>query len=223
LALAYAAAHPQACLGLVLRGVFLGRADDIEWFFQGAAQLLPDAWQRLVERATQGDHAPVGTAGDLLAWLHAGLHGVDAEKALACALAWEAWEQSLSQQRAVAQRILTTGDAEAALLIDKYRVQSHYLIHQCFREGAGLLANAGNLSGLPVAILHGRLDWICRAEAAWEAHRKLPGSRLQWVEACGHSPFEPANATALVATIQHFATHGNFTHWGSAFSPPPKP
>lgn len=217
LALAYAAAHPQACLGLVLRGVFLGRAADIDWFFQGAAQLLPDAWQQLVDQADQGDHAPVSTADEALAWLHAGLHGVDAEKALACALAWEAWEQSLSQHRAVVQRDLTPGDAEAALLIDKYRIQSHYLIHQCFREGAGLLANVGNLSGLPVAVLHGRLDWICRAEAAWEVHRSLPGSRLQWVEGCGHSPFEPANAATLVATIQHFATHGNFTHWGSAF------
>ena len=220
LALAYAAAHPQACLGLVLRGVFLGRAADIDWFFQGAAQLLPDAWQKLTERA---DQAPVSTADEVLAWFYAGLHGPDAETALACSMAWEAWEQSLSQQRAVAPRDLATGDTEAALLIDKYRIQSHYLSHQCFRAGAGLLANEGNLSSLPVAILHGRLDWICRAEAAWDAHRSLPGSRLQWVEGCGHNPFEPANAAALVATIQHFATHGNFTHWGNAFPHPPKP
>ena len=223
LALAYAAAHPQACLGLVLRGVFLGRAADIDWFFQGAAQLLPDAWQQLADQADLGDPARVGTAGDLFAWLHAGLHGSDTETALACAMAWEAWEQSLSQQRAVAPRLLATDDAEAALLIDKYRIQSHYLTHQCFRAGAGLLANEGNLSGLPVAILHGRLDWICRAEAAWDVHRKLRGSRLQWVEGCGHNPFEPANAAALVATIQHFATHGNFAHWGNAFPHPPKP
>ncbi len=223
LALAYAAAHPDACLGLVLRGVFLGRAADIDWFFQGAAQLLPDAWQQLADQAGPGDPARVGTAADLLAWLHAGLHGSDAEAALACAMAWEAWEQSLSQQRAVAPRLLATDDAEATLLIDKYRIQSHYLTHQCFRAGAGLLANEGKLSGLPVAILHGRLDWICRAEAAWDAHRSLPGSRLQWVEGCGHNPFEPANAAALVATIQHFATHGNFTHWGNAFPHPPKP
>jgi proline iminopeptidase len=220
LALAYATAHPEACLGLVLRGVFLGRAGDIEWFFQGAAPLLPDAWQKLTERA---DQAPVSTADAVLAWLHAGLHGHDVKTALACATAWEAWEQSLSQQCAVAPHPLATSDAEAALLIDKYRIQSHYLIHQCFRAGAGLLANEGILSGLPVAILHGRLDWICRAEAAWEVHRKLPASRLQWVKGSGHNPFESGNAAALVATIQHFATHGNFAHWGNAFPHPPKP
>lgn len=219
LALAYAAVHPDACLGLVLRGVFLGRAADIDWFFKGAAQLLPDAWQELAERA---DHAPFSTADEVLACLYAGLHGTDAEKALVCAMAWEAWEQSLSQQHAVAPRILATGDTEAALLIDKYRVQSHYLIHHCFREGTGLLPVEARLSGLPVAILHGRLDWICRAEAAWDVHRKLPGSRVQWIKGCGHNPFEPDNAAALVATIQHFATHGNFTHWGNAFAHPPK-
>ena len=79
------------------------------------------------------------------------------------------------------------------------------------------------MTDLPIAILHGRLDWICRSETAWEVHRKLPGSRQQWVEGCGHNPFEPANAATQVAAIQHFATHGNFTHWGSSFSLPPKP
>lgn len=219
LALAYAAAHPQACLGLVLRGVFLGRTADIDWFFQGAVQLLPDAWQQL---ADQANHAAGSASGDLLAWLHAGLHGPDTGAALACALAWEAWEQSLSQQRAVAPRILATSNVEAAPLIDKYRIQSHYLKYQCFREGAGLLQGEGNLSGLPVAILHGRQDWICRTEAAWDAHRSLPGSRLQWVEGCGHNPFEPANAAALVATIRHFATHGNFTQWGNSYPHAPE-
>jgi proline iminopeptidase len=210
LALAYAAAHPQACLGLVLRGVFLGRAQDVDWFFQGAAQLLPDAWQQRV------DGAPDQEGKDVLQWLHAGLHSADAETALACALAWEAWEQSLSQQRAVAPRLLMLQDAEAALLVDKYRIQSHYLIHQCFREGAGMLQRADELSGLPVAILHGRLDGICRPQAGQDLHRELPDSRLQWVEGCGHNPFEPGNAAALVAAIRHFAIHGNFSQWGTA-------
>ena len=215
LALAYAEAHPQACLGLVLRGVFLGRASDLDWFFQGAAQLLPDAWQQLAEQVP-------GHAQDaLLPRLHAGLQGADAQAALACALAWEAWEQSLSQQRRVAPRAVARQDAEAALLIDKYRIQSHYLNHQCFRNGAGLLQHASALTGLPTAILHGRLDWICRPQAAWDVHRALPGSRLQWVEGCGHNPFEPANASALVAVIQHFASHRNFAAWGTAFPSAP--
>jgi proline iminopeptidase len=211
LALAYAAAHPAACLGLVLRGVFLGRASDIDWFFKAAAQLLPDAWYQLTQRL------PGNPADAVLPRLHAAVHGPDASVALACALAWEAWEQSLSQHTTVAPRAQAESDAEAMLRVDKYRIQSHYLVNQCFRAGAGLLPRASALSALPVALLHGRLDWICRAEAAWDAHRALPGSRMQWVEGGGHNPFEPANAAALSATIHHFVAHGNFAAWGTAF------
>jgi len=212
LALAYAAAHPEACLGLVLRGVFLGRDSDTDWFFRGAAQLLPDAWQQLVDQV-----APEAT-NDLLQRLHAGLHGPDATTALRCAMAWEAWEQSLSQHCGVAARALTPNDRLAVPLIAKYRLQSHYLVHQCFRQGQGLLQPARVLATLPTAIVHGRLDWICRAETAWHVHRTLDSSRLQWVDGGGHNPFEAANATALVSAIDHFARHGNFSDWGSAFS-----
>ena len=210
LALAYASAHPGACLGLVLRGVFLGRSADVNWFFGGAAQHLPDAWQQLQDQAPSNNH------GAVLSWLHAGLHGDCSARSLTCALAWESWEQSLAQQHAVAPRRLTLQDADAALLVDKYRIQSHYLIHQCFRGGTGLLPNPSALSALPTAILHGQQDWICQAQSAWDLHRSLPDSRLQWVPDCGHNPFEPANAAALVTCIQHFATYGNFSHWGTA-------
>jgi proline iminopeptidase len=209
---AYAAAHPTACLGLVLRGVFLARASDVDWFFKDAAQLLPDVWQPLF-------HQAFGNAPDaVLQRLHAGLHGPSVEVALACVSAWEAWEQSLSLHQAIAPRSLAVGDAQAALLLDKYRLQSHYLIKHCFWEEPDLLSRARGLSAIPTAILHGRLDWICRAQAAWDLHHSVAGSRLQWVEGCGHNPFEPAMASALVAAIKHFTTHGDFINWGGDFS-----
>jgi proline iminopeptidase len=195
---------------LVLRGVFLGRASDLAWFFEGAAQLLPDAWQQLADAVANQPGLGV------LHRLHAGLQATDGGSALACASAWEAWEQSLTQQRLVAPRWLEPLATEAQQLLGKYRLQSHYLINQCFREGAGLLQDASALAKLPIAILHGRRDWICRPQTAWELHHALPGSRLHWVAGCGHSPFEPANAAALVDAIQHFATHGDFAAWGAA-------
>lgn len=205
LALAYAAAHPTACLGLVLRGVFLGRASDLDWFFKDAAQLLPDAWQQLVQLA------PIDAGDSVLPWLHAGLHGPCVEVALACATAWEAWEQSLTQHQKISPRVVALNSSEAALLLDKYRLQSHYLVNHCFWNEAGLLASTPGLAHIPTAIIHGRLDWICRPQAAWDVHQSLPGSRLHWVEGCGHSPFEPAMADALVTIINHFVTHGNFS------------
>lgn len=191
LALAYAARYPENCLGLVLRGVFLGRDANVDGFFAAAG--------------------PDGTSNTLsLQRLHADLHGADAAAALACALTWEAHEQSIAQRRPVAARSVPPVDAGAAQLVNKYRVQSHYLVNRCFREGSGFLPPVGALADLPIAILHGRQDTICRPEAARELHQRLPGSRLQWVEACGHDPFEPDNAAALTATIRHFALHGHF-------------
>lgn len=209
LALAYAAAHPAACAGLIVRGVFLGRASDLDWFFQQAWALVPEAWAALAELA------PAEARSDLLPWLHASLQG---EQALNCATAWEAWEASLSLQQRVLQRTGLTPD-EAAMLVDKYRVQSHYLIHGCFWGAQDLLARARGLGAVPTAILHGRLDTICRPQAALDLQQQLPGSRLQWVEDGGHSPFEPAMARALAQAVAHHATQGNFTRWGNGLSP----
>jgi proline iminopeptidase len=211
LALAYAAAHPAACSGLVLRGVFLGRSSDMDWFFQQAQQLLPDAW------ATFTQQAPLVARGDMLHWLADALHGGQPNVALAAACAWETWESSVSLRRAAPPRAaLPTGD-EAQALVDKYRVQSHYLVNGCFWGTASLLERARHLTAVPTAILHGRLDWVCRPQAAWELHHNMPGSRLQWLDDCGHSPFEPAMAQALAQAMQHFASHGNFAAWGHDF------
>jgi proline iminopeptidase len=67
---------------------------------------------------------------------------------------------------------------------------------------------------MPVALLHGRLDWICRPQSAWDVQRALPGSRVQWVDQAGHSPYEPGMAEALVGAIGHAVAHGDFRHWG---------
>ena len=212
LALAYAAGHRTACLGLVLRGVFLGRASDLDWFFQQARQFLPDAWAALAAQA------PEAARDDLLRWLTGGLHGSDSGAALSRAIAWEAWESSVSQRQSAAPRVDGLSAADAAALLDKYRVQSHYLTHGCFWGDSALLARAQTLASLPTAILHGRLDWVCRPQAAWDLHQSLPGSRLQWLETCGHSPFEPAMSQALVQAMAHFADHRNFACWGQSFA-----
>ena len=206
LALAYASAHPQRCLGLVLRGIFLGRAADIRWFFQDAAQLLPDAWWALAR------HVPSAQRGDMAAYVvEQVLHG-EAAHALALAKAWSAWEGALTDRRA-SQPSASQGAPDPALLA-KYRLQSHYLAAQCFFPPQGALADCALLGNLPVALLHGRLDWICRPQSAWDVQQALPGSRLQWVDQAGHSPYEPTMAAALVGAIAHAAQHGDFRTWG---------
>lgn len=206
LALAYASAHPQRCLGLVLRGTFLARAADIQWFFQDAAQLLPDAWWAFAGLAGAADRGDLSTHV-----LQQVLHGEDAS-ALAWARAWSAWETALTERRASAPPP-APGASDAALLA-KYRLQSHYLAAQCFFPPQGALAGCAALGDMPVALLHGRLDWICRPQSAWDVQRALPGSRVQWIDDAGHSPYEAGMAPALVAVIAHAVAHGDFRHWG---------
>ena len=212
LALAYAAARRAACLGLVLRGVFLGRASDNDWFFQHARQLLPDAWSALVH------DAPAAASADPLVWLTAGVNSDKPQVAQAAAHAWAVWEQAVSERSVPASEGARAGgrlSGEAAQAqVDKYRVQSHYVTNGCFWRDVSLLDRAATLAQLPTAIVHGRLDWICRPSAAWELHRSLPGSRLQWLDDSGHSPFEPAMARALTDAMSLFATHRQFAGWG---------
>ena len=211
LALAYAAAHRSACLGLILRGVFLGRRSDVNWFFQDARQFLPDAWAALAADAPESSHH------DLLTWLADGVLGRNAAKALECALVWEAWESSVTLRQNVARRSATLPEPEKAALLAKYRIQSHYLTNNCYWADAPLLGRAAAWAGLPTAILHGRLDWVCRPKAAWDVHQCIAGSRLQWLDTCGHSPFEPAMAEALTQALAQFADHGHFDGWGQNF------
>ncbi len=217
LALAYAAAHPAACFGLVLRGVFLGRSSDLNWFFQQARQLLPDAW------AAFALHAPQDKRADMLRWLYGELHHGQPTQALEAACAWETWETAVIQRSNAVPRHALPGGFEAQTLLDKYRVQSHYLINACFWGDTGLLQRARSLATVPAAILHGRLDWCCLPQAAWDLHMALPGSRLQWLDDCGHNPFEPAMAQALAETIAHYASHGHFANWGDDYSKVEKP
>jgi proline iminopeptidase len=199
-------------MGLVLRGVFLGRASDLDWFFQQARQLLPDAWDQLAQQA------PTAARTQLMHWLCTSVTTGPLQEALAAANAWDGWETAMSQRKNTpAANALPTGDAAQALL-DKFRVQSHYLMNGCFGGDTDLLTRAKSLAAVPTAIVHGRLDWICLPQAAWELHQHLPGSRLKWLDGCGHSAFEPGIARAMADAIAHYAAHGQFASWGKDFS-----
>lgn len=219
LGLAYAAAHTSACLGVLLRGIFLGRDADVDWFFGGVRQFLPDAWQRQLGRVMRQSEADEASHSGILARLEATLYSRQPGQALACALAWEAWEQSVSERGYVAARTHAHDAAEGNRLLAKYRLQSRYVRQGFFWGAAGLLLRAQSLGQLPVALVHGREDWVCRPQAAWEVHASVPHSRLQWVDGAGHNPFEPDMVQTLRDALQHFAVHANFRAWGQSFHP----
>jgi proline iminopeptidase len=196
LGLAYASAHPHACLGLVLRGVFLSRPTDLHWFFQEARVVMPDAWAALAALVPSPHRHAIGN------FMYEQMQHAEEAVALPLAQAWQAWENALTSRSFGGSAAPSLSATDAQALLQKYRLQSHYLKHHCFFSAQGLLSELAPLQSLPVHLLHGRLDWICRPESAWAVHQALPNSQLQWVDNAGHNMFEPLMTQALVQAIE---------------------
>ncbi len=201
LGLAYASAHSSVCLGAVIRGVFLSRESDLQWFFHDARQCMPDAWANLATVCQTANPEK------LLEYVCQRFLRDSEEKVLPLALAWQAWENALTQRSVSAVAKLAPGSSEAKALVAKYRLQSHYLINQCFFPRDGLLSHLSGMHDMPVTLVHGRLDWICRPESAWEVHQALPQSQLMMVDHAGHNPFEQPMTGVLVKAIEDMVQH----------------
>jgi proline iminopeptidase len=199
LAVAHAAQEPDAVTALLLRSSFLARPEDIAWFFEGAAGQAPQAWRQL--RAIVPD-------GPLLPGLAREISSDEAQRRRAAALAWGRWEQAL----ATGLQDDTTPPPEVLdALVDRYRVQSHYLLHDCWLDAPTLLERCEAVPPVPTLLLHGTGDRVCRSDGAVPLHRALPYSQLQWVDGVGHDPTHPAMVAAMVAALDAYARHGRFT------------
>ena len=204
LALAHALAEPQAVAGLLLRAVFLPRAADIADFFQDSAARMPEAWARFAAAA------PADRRGDMLGFLAQGLApGADLDRARALALAWWRWERARASGRPASEDA-APDHAGLDVLVDRYRVQSHYLLHRCWLDDPPLLERLSRLPRVPTLLLHARDDRVCPPQAAAAVHARIAHSRLQWIEGAGHDPAHPAMARAMVEALDRFARHGDF-------------
>ncbi|MBT9595474.1 MAG: alpha/beta fold hydrolase [Vitreoscilla sp.] len=202
LALAHAAAEPQAVAALLLRASFLARAEDMAWFFQGAAAEQPQAWEQFAACA------PAPRRHDLLSFLADKWALPDAARHRSLALAWARWEQALAGG---SQDLPPPCDAALDALVDRYRVQCHYLRHRCGLDAPTLLERCEAVPRVPTLLLHGRDDRVCRPEGALALHHRLPHSELRWVNGVGHDPSHPAMVAAMVGALDHYALHGRFT------------
>jgi proline iminopeptidase len=197
LALAYAARHPGRLCGLLLRSPFLATAAEVDGFFDG------DDCRR--EFAAL---APASARHALLPWLAGALASDDEALRAAVAQAW--WRHEQRRAGARSQAPPPPGQA----LVQRYRIQSHYLRHGCFVDSAALLQAAAGLRGLPVAILHGAEDRVCPSANAHRIRQSVAGSRLRLAEGAGHDPFHPAMAAALEEALARFAAQRSFEGWG---------
>jgi proline iminopeptidase len=199
LALAYAQAHPQRVAELVLRGIFMLRRWELEWFYQeGASRLFPDAWAHYVAAIPQVERA------DLISAFHRRLTSDDADVRLAAARAWAIWEGGTSYLRIPADYADTHGNPEFALAFA--RIENHYFDNGGFFEVEDqLLRDAHRIAGIPGVIVHGRYDVVCPVQNAFDLHAAWPKAELLVSPTAGHSAFEAENASALVEATDRFA------------------
>ncbi len=198
LALAYAQTHPERCCGLILRGIFMLRESEIQWFYQsGASYLFPDAWE--------GYLAPIPheERGDLVTAYYKRLTSADEQIRQHAARAWSIWEASTSKLIPDADLIERFGGDSFA---DAFaRIECHYFINKGFFDSDNqLLANVGRIRHIPAVIVQGRYDVVCPMTSAWDLHRAWPEAEFVVVADAGHSATEPGIVSALLEATDKF-------------------
>ncbi len=196
LSLIYAETHPERVMGLILRGIFLCRPHEIQWFYQqGASRLFPEAWQEYLAPIPEAERK------DLLTAYHKRLTGDNELQRITAARAWSLWEahtSSLLPSQAVAEHF---GNPYTSLSLA--RIECHYFSNNTFLEENQILRDAHRLKGIPGIIVHGRYDVVCPVENAWQLQQAWPEAELRITPDAGHSASEPGNIDALIqATIE---------------------
>ncbi len=194
LALAYAEAHPQRCLGLVLRGVFLARQQELDWFLHGMRNVFPEAWRAFAE------FLPEDERGDLLASYHRRLTDPDPAVHLPAAHAWDRYEGACSTLLPASDSSAKPDGDAAALAIA--RIEAHYFVHHAFLGDDELLANVGRIRHLPCTIVQGRYDIVCPPVTADALAHAWPEAEYIVVADAGHSVREPGITRELVAAVR---------------------
>jgi proline iminopeptidase len=201
LALAYALRHAQRVDELILRGVFLGTNEELDWYTKGLARFAPEAWANFSG----------GIGDDLLAYYYDAVHNSDQQKASDAARRWFEYEMQIMKTGPVLQEPMplpaqTEGNQPQPVLLhtepvnlqilNSARVQLHFLQHQCFLASTPLLEAAQNIH-LPVTIVQGRLDLVCPPITAFKLSQLLPQAALRMVDNAGHSALSGNLALAL--------------------------
>ncbi len=200
LALAYAETHPKSVSHLVLRGIFLCREAEIEWFYQkGAHQIFPDVWQKYLEPI------PVAERGDLVEAFYKRLTSNDEATRLAAAKAWSGWEGATVHLIPDEKTFLKFSSDHMAVSLA--RIECHYFINKCWwRSDNQLIEDVSRIRHIPTVIIHGRYDVVCPVKNAFDLHAAFPEADLRIVPDAGHAFDEPGILRELMSAVERFKT-----------------
>lgn len=194
LALTYAITHPERAAGLILRGIFLCRPQELQWFYQsGASQIFPDFWEQY------RDALPEDERGDFINNYYKRMTSDDEKTRLDACRAWSIWEGSTSKLFPDTSLIDRFADDKEALALA--RIEAHYFVNNCFFPSDNfILENVEKIRHIPTVIVQGRYDVVCPATSAWDLHKAFPEASLQIIADAGHSVGEPGISSALIET-----------------------
>jgi proline iminopeptidase len=202
LALAYGQAHPERCLGFILRGIFLCTRPEIDWFLNGMRWFYPEVHAQFVEPIPQDER------GDLLQAYAKRLFADDPAVYVPAAHSWSRYEGSCLFLRPDPQAIADFSSDAVSLGIG--RLEAHYFLHDGFFSDDQLIRNIDRIRHLPAVIVQGRYDVVCPPLTAFRLHAAWPQAKLQMIDDAGHSGYEPGVATALVAATEQFKARAGF-------------
>jgi len=204
LSLVYAETHPERVLGLVLRGIFLCRPQDIHWFYQeGASRVFPDYWQDFLAPVPENEHH------DLVAAYYRRLTSSNELEQIQAAKAWSLWEGRCATLHPNAKVVERFSHPHVAIALA--RIECHYFINQAFLEPGQILQNAAKLSGIPGILVHGRYDMVCPLDNAVALKQAWPEVQLRIIRDAGHSASEPAIVDALIRGVDDVLAQADFT------------
>ena len=195
LALAYAAAHPEACTALVLRGIWLCRKSDMQWWLYGVRSIFTEFWDDFAS------YLPESERGDLLENYFKLLVHPDPKIHMPAAANWKTYESRIAAliPKAGAEK------SQSPRTLAMSRIEAHYMRNNVFLPEGALIDAVPRFRHVPGVIVHGRYDVICPAEGAVALHRAWPEAEMTMVPDAGHSAMEPGIRKALVAATDRFA------------------
>jgi proline iminopeptidase len=197
LALAYAIRHTSHVVGLILRGIFLSRTSELNWFLGEVKTFYPEPWFALCESI------PQNLKNNTLAYYKELIFSNDENISIPAAIRWNTFESSIMSllPRPPGNDSEINGQVELA----RARIQIHYIENNCFVGSRDLIAEAaGKLAAIPTVIVQGRYDMVCPPITAWELGKAMPHAEFHMIADAGHSAMETGTTSALVAATEKF-------------------
>jgi len=194
LALAYAEHHPERTMALILRGIFLCRRSEIDWFLYGLKNIFPEAWHRFA------NHLPEHQHHNILDAYYALLSDPDPAVHLPAARVWSIYEGSCSTLLPNEAVVANFGSDRVALGLA--RIEAHYFVNDIFLPENFLIDHVSRIRHIPTTIVQGRYDVVCPIVSADDLVRVFPEADYHIINDAGHSAFEPGTRARLIEAME---------------------